>query len=162
VINRLNRIKFFCLAFLRRINSPKWISYLDRRRQIVSLIEYSSSSLGFLISSIETVNDLSQLAFESLLADERGFTLDALGLNGRLAIFKVASTSRDLSSLIFTRWISQSGHELVDILRLCQIASSNENKDSLIIEKALRYFLNDNNIRRIVVNNTKIAIGNSK
>jgi len=158
-------IYLFLIAFLRRINSPKWISYLDRRRQIVSLLEYSSFSLHFLISTIESDNDLSQLAFESLLSDERGFTLDALGIKGRLTIFKIASTSRDLSRLIFTRWISQSGHELVDILRLCKISSLNENKnnnDKSIIEKSLRYFLDDNNIRRIVLNNTKIAIGGSK
>ncbi len=138
---------------------------MDRRRQIVSLLEYSSFSLNFLISTIESDNDLSQLAFESLLSDERGFTLDALGIQGRLTIFKKASTSRDLSRLIFTRWISQSGHELVDILRLCKISSLNENKnnnDGAIIEKSLRYFLDDNNIRRIVLNNTKIAIGGSK
>jgi len=158
-------IYLFFIAFLRRINSPKWISYLDRRRQIVSLLEYSSFSLNFLISTIESDNDLSQLAFESLLSDERGFTLDALGIQGRLTIFKKASTSRDLSRLIFTRWISQSGHELVDILRLCKISSLNENKnnnDRSIIETSLRYFLDDNNIRRIVLNNTKIAIGGSK
>ncbi len=147
------------LAFLSRINSPKWTSYLDRRRQVISLIEYSSSSLQFLLSTIETDNDLSQLAFESLLSDERGFTLDALGIQGRIAIFKIASTSRDLSRFIFTRWISQSGHELVDILRLCQISTSN---DRSIIETALRYFLADENIRRIVINNTKLVIGNSK
>jgi hypothetical protein len=132
---------------------------LDRRRQIISLLEYSSSSLQFLLTTIETDNDLSQLAFESLLSAERGFTLNTLGTQGRLAIFKVASTSRDLSRLIFTRWISQNGHELVDILRLCQISTLN---DRLIIEKALRYFLDDENIRRIVINNTKTAIGNSK
>ncbi len=126
---------------------------------MISLIEYSSSSLQFLLSTIETDNDLSQLAFESLLSDERGFTLDALGIQGRIAIFKIASTSRDLSRFIFTRWISQSGHELVDILRLCQISTSN---DRSIIETALRYFLADENIRRIVINNTKLVIGNSK
>jgi hypothetical protein len=152
--------QLFFLAFLRRINSPKWISYLDRRRQIVSLMEYSSSSLNFLISTIETDNDLSQLAFESLLADERGFTLDTLGIQGRITILKVASTSRDLSRLIFTRWISQNRHELIDILQLCQISSLNN--DRLIMEKALRYFFDDDNIRRVVINNTKIIIGNSK
>ncbi len=132
---------------------------MDRRRRIVSLIEYSSSSLDFLISTIESDNDLSQLAFESLLSDERGFSLDTLGIRGRLAIFKVASTSRDLSRFIFTRWISQNGHELVDILRLCQISTLN---DRLMIETALRYFLDDENVRRILINNTKIAIGNNK
>jgi len=132
---------------------------LDRRRQIISLIEYSSNSLEFLLSTIETDNDLSQLAFESLLSDERGFTINTLGIQGRLAIFKLASTSRDLSRLIFTRWISQNGHELIDILQLCELSNLN---DRSIIEIALRYFLDDENIRRIVINNTKIAIGNSK
>ncbi len=132
---------------------------MNRRRQIVSLLEYSSSSLQFLLSTIETDNDLSQLAFESLLSNERGFTLNTLGIQGRLAIFKLASTSRDLSRLIFTRWISQNGHELIDILRLCELSTLN---DRSIIEIALRYFLDDENIRRIVINNTKIAIGNSK
>ncbi|CAF4488881.1 unnamed protein product [Rotaria sp. Silwood2] len=156
----------FIDAFLRRINLPKWFSYLDRRRQIVSLLEYSSSSLNFLLSTIETDNDLSQLAFESLLAHERGFTLDKLDFHGRLVIFQVASKSRDLSRLIFTQWISQSGYELVDILRLCKISSFNENKknnnNNLTLETCLQYFLDDNNIRRIVINNTRIAIGNSK
>jgi hypothetical protein len=133
---------------------------LNRRRQIVSLIEYSSSSLNFLITTIETDNDLSQLAFESLLSDERGFTLDALGDQGRLTILKLASTSRDLSRLIFTRWISQNKNELVHILQLCKISSLNN--DRSIVEKALRYFFDDHNIRRIVINNTKIVIGNSK
>ena len=150
------------LALLRRINSSKWISYLDRRRQIISLLEYSSSSLNFLLSTIETDNDLFLLAFESLLADERGFTLDTLGDHGRLIIFQVASTSRDLSCLMFTRWISQSGHELVDILRLCRIPSLNEYKDNLSIETTLRYFLDDNNIRRIITKNIQIAIGGNK
>ncbi|CAF4257700.1 unnamed protein product, partial [Rotaria sordida] len=155
----------FIDAFLRRINSPKWLSYLDRRRLIVSLLEYSSSSLNFLLSTIETDNDLSQLAFESLLAHERGFTFDKLDFHGRLIIFQVASKSRDLSRLIFTQWISQSGYELVDILRLCKISTLNENKknnNSLTIETCLRYFLDDNDIRRIVINNIKIAIGTSK
>ncbi|CAF4506915.1 unnamed protein product, partial [Rotaria magnacalcarata] len=35
----------FIDAFLRRINSPKWLPYVDRRRQLVSLLEYSSCSL---------------------------------------------------------------------------------------------------------------------
>ncbi|CAF2951936.1 unnamed protein product, partial [Rotaria sp. Silwood2] len=65
-----------------------------------------------------------------------------------------------------TQWISQSGYELVDILRLCKISSFNENKknnnNNLTLETCLRYFLDDDNIRRIVINNTKIAIGNSK
>ncbi|CAF4405350.1 unnamed protein product, partial [Adineta steineri] len=56
----------FIDAFPDRINSPKWTTYLDRRRQIILLLEYSSSSLHFLLSSIENDNDLSQLAFESL------------------------------------------------------------------------------------------------
>lgn len=150
---------FFSLGFLNRINSSKWNFYLDRRRQVISLLEYSPSSLQFLLSTIEIDNDLSQIAFESLLSDERGFTLDAIGLQGRIIIFKIGSTSRDLSRFIFTRWISQSGHELVDILRLCQISTSN---DRMIIETALRYFLADENIRRIVINNTKLVIGNSK
>ena len=158
-------MNFSFLALLCRINSPKWISYLDRRRQIISLLEYSTSSLNFLITTIEADNELSQLAFESLLADERGFTIDKLTYPGRLTIFKVASTSRDLSRLIFARWINQSKHELADILRLCEISSLNGNKinsDGFIIETALRYFLEDENIRRIVINSTKIAIGTSK
>ncbi|CAF4145273.1 unnamed protein product [Rotaria sordida] len=148
----------FIDAFLCRINSPKWFSYLDRRRQIVSLLEYSSSSLNFLLSTIKIDNDLSQLAFESLLADERGFTFDKLDFHGRLIIFQIASKSRDLSHLIFTQWISPSRYELVDILRLCKISNLNENKknnNSLHIETCLRYFLDDNNIRRIIINNTK-------
>ncbi|CAF1361882.1 unnamed protein product [Adineta steineri] len=155
----------FIDAFLDRINSSKWTTYLDRRRQIILLLEYSSSSLHFLLSTIENDNDLSQLAFESLLADERGFTLDTIGRQGRLTIFKIASTSHDLSRLIFTRWISQSGHELVHLLQLCEISTLNENKknnDRFIIETCLRYFLKDNHIRRIVLNNTKIAIGGNK
>ncbi|CAM4816368.1 unnamed protein product [Rotaria magnacalcarata] len=155
----------FIDAFLRRINSPKWLPYVDRRRQLVSLLEYSSCSLNFLLSTIETDSDLSQLAFESLLDHERGFTLDKLDFHGRLLIFQLASKSRDLSRLIFTQWISQSGFELIDILRLSKISSLNENKKTdyrLTIESSLRYFLNDKNIRRIVLNNTRKAIGTSK
>ncbi|CAF1581447.1 unnamed protein product, partial [Adineta steineri] len=46
-----------------------------------------------------------------------------------------------------TRWISQSGHELVHLLQLCEISTLNENKnnnDRFIIETCLRYFLKDN------------------
>ncbi|UJR21826.1 hypothetical protein I4U23_024900 [Adineta vaga] len=156
----------FIDAFLTRINSPKWNSYLDRRRQIVSLINYSPASLQFLLTSIEMDSDVSQLAFESLLADERGFTIDLIGDQGRLTIFKIASTSRDLSRLIFTKWIIQSGNELVDILRLCKVSTLNENKKNnerlMMIETSLKYFLADDNIRRIVSNNMKKVIGVNK
>lgn len=103
---------------------------------------------------------------ESLLADERGFTLNRLGSQGRLILWTVASSSRDLSRLILTRWISQNGgRELVDILQPCQISSfydQRNQKENLVIEKALRYFLEDENIRRIVINSTKLSIGTSK
>ena len=138
---------------------------MDRRRQIVSLIEYSPASLQFLLSSIEMDSDVSQIAFESLLANERGFTIHSIGDQGRLMIFKIASTSRDLSRLIFTRWINQSGNELVDILRLCQISSLAESKktnERLMIETSLKYFLTDSHIRRIVVNNMKKVLGNNQ
>ena len=138
---------------------------MDRRRQIVSLIEYSPASLQFLLSSIEMDSDVSQIAFESLLANERGFTIHSIGDQGRLMIFKIASTSRDLSRLIFTRWINQSGNELVDILRLCQISSLAESKktnERLMIETSLKYFLTDIHIRRIVVNNMKKVLGNNQ
>lgn len=79
-----------------------------------SLLEYSSSSLNFLLTTIETDSDLSQLAFECLLDHQRGFTLDKLDFHGRFLIFQLASKSRDLSRLIFTQWISQSGFELID------------------------------------------------
>ncbi|CAF5161727.1 unnamed protein product, partial [Rotaria magnacalcarata] len=88
-----------------------------------------------------------------------------LDFHGRLLIFQLASKSRDLSRLIFTQWISQSGFELIDILRLSKISSLNENKKTdyrLTIESSLRYFLNDKNIRRIVLNNTRKAIGTNK
>lgn len=123
------------------------------------MLEYSSSSLQFLLTTIEADNDLFQLAFESLLSNGRGFTLDKLDIQGRLMIFKIASTSRDLSRLIFTRWISQNGHELIDIIQLCEISTL---KERLFIEKSLRYFLDDENIRRIVINNTKLVIGNNR
>ncbi|CAF0809532.1 unnamed protein product [Adineta ricciae] len=155
----------FIDAFLNRINSAKWASYVDRRRQIVSLIEYSPASLQFLLSSIETDTDVSQIAFESLLANERGFTIYSIEDQGRLTIFKIARTSRDLSRLIFTRWINQSGDELVDILRLCQISSLTESKktnERLMIETCLKYFLTDSHIRRIVVNNMKKVLGNNQ
>lgn len=149
----------FCfIALIHRINSPKWLSYYDRRFQIVSLLEYSSSSLNFLLSTVQTDNDLSQIAFESLLSHERGFTLDRLDVHGRLVVFQVAHKSRDLSRLIFTQWISQNGCELIDIIRLCNLSNSNEK----MIETSLKYFLDDKNIRRIVVNNTKQFINTNK
>ena len=142
------------------------ISHLNQRRQIVSLLHYSTNSLNFLLTTIETDNDLSQLAFESLLANERGFTLNKLGYQGRLILFQIASKSYELSRLIFTRWISQGEHELIDILHLCQISSLNQNKTTnkyyIAVETALRYFLDDQNIRQIVINNIKITIGINK
>lgn len=157
---KIDKYVFFVfIAFLNRINSPKWNSYIDRRRKIISLLEYSSSSIEYLLTTIENDTDLFQIAFESLLSDERGFTLEKFDEQGRSVIFKIASTSKDLSRFIFTRWISQKGHELIDILHLCQISTL---KNRLSIEKVLRYFLDDDNIRRIVINNTKLVIGNNK
>ncbi|CAF3435526.1 unnamed protein product, partial [Rotaria sp. Silwood2] len=96
-------------------------------------------------SAIETDNDLSQLAFESLLAHERGFTLDKLDFHGRLIIFQAASKSRDLSRLIFTQWISQSGYELVDILRLYNLLLSNVSNyvEHLFIWRILCQLINE-------------------
>ena len=112
---------------------------------------------------MESDASLCQLALESLLDDERGFTLDRMDAEGRLALLKAAATSRDLSRLIFTRWISQNTqHDLVDTLRSCQITAFHEPDHQSIIETALRYFLDDENIRRIVTQTTKKAIGTAK
>ena len=135
-------------------------SYLDRRRQILSLIEYSSSSLQYLLSLIENNHEnLIEIAIESLLSDERGFTLETIGVQGRLLIFKLASQSRDLSRLIFTRWIHQNHYDLIDILRLCEIVTFD---DKLSIEKTFEYFFKELNIRQVVVANLKNKIGNAK
>ena len=84
----------------------KFCLYLDRQPRIAALLQYSSS-LSFLLCTMQTYNELSQFAFESLLSDERGF-------QGRLLIFQVASKSRDLSRL--------------NILKLCEISTLHENK----------------------------------
>ena len=135
----------FINAFLSRLTSPKWMSsYLDRRRQILSLIEYSSSSLQYLLSLIENNH-------ENLI--------ETIGVQGRLLIFKLASQSRDLSRLIFTRWIHQNHYDLIDILRLCEIVTFD---DKLSIEKTFEYFFKELNIRQVVVANLKNKIGNAK
>ena len=149
------------LAFLNRLTSSKWLGYSDRRRQVISILHYSRSSLDYLLSLLETDHEFFQITFESLLSDERGFTLESITAQGRSTLFKLASSSRDLSRFLFTRWINQnSGRELVDILRICQISTAND--DRMNIEKALQYFLADENIRRIITKNTKSVIGNSK
>lgn len=127
---------------------------------MISLLEYSPSSLEYLLSILENDPDFFQIIFESLLSDERGFTFDAIGDRGRSMIFKLASTSRDLSRFIFTRWINQNGgRELVDLLRICQISTSIDREN---IEKTLRFFLADENIRRIVIKSIQQVIGTSK
>ena len=127
---------------------------------MISLLEYSPTSLEYLLSILENDPDFFQIIFESLLSDERGFTFDTIGDHGRSMLFKLASTSRDLSRFIFTRWINQNGgRELVDLLRICQISTSIDREN---IEKTLRYFLADENIRRIVIKSIKHVIGTSK
>lgn len=127
---------------------------------MISLLEYSPSSLEYLLSILENDPDFFQIIFESLLSDERGFTFDTIGDRGRSMIFKLASTSRDLSRFIFTRWINQNGgRELVDLLRICQISTSIDREN---IEKTLRFFLADENIRRIVIKSIQQVIGTSK
>ena len=151
------------LALLKRVTSPKCSAHLDRRRQIVSLLAYSPASLSFLVSTMETDASLCPLALESLLDDERGFTLDRMHAEGRWALLRSAASSRDLSRLIFARWISQNAqHDLVDTLRSCQITAFHESDHQSIIDTALRYFLDDENIRRIVTQTTKKAIGAAK
>lgn len=148
------------LAFLQRLTSPKWLSYSDRRRRVIALLEYSPSSLEYLLSIVNNDPDFFQIIFESLLSDERGFTFETLGQQGRSRIFKLASASRDLSRFIFTRWINQNGgRELVDLLHTCHISTA-INRDH--IETTLRYFLADENIRRIVIKSIKQIIGTTK
>jgi hypothetical protein len=132
--------------------------YVDRRRKLVSYLEYSSSSLLFLLSNIESNNDLFDVCLESLLAVERGFTFNHMNERARSILWTIASRSRDFSQLILTSWLCQ--HELVDILHRCQILLLNQ--QIISIDKALGYLFDDEHIRCPMIDNVKTIIGTNK
>ena len=157
------RSAIISLAFLRRLTSPKCLHQLDRRRQMVSFLFYSPASLQYLVSHLENETDLFQCSLECLLAEDRGFTLDRLGEQGRAMLWKIASSSRDYARLILSRWINEKdGHDLVHILQFSSLAEEESQVRNEHIDRALKYFLAEENIRRIIISTTKAAIGMNK
>lgn len=130
---------------------------------MVAFLSYSPSSLQYLVSNLENETDLFQCSLECLLAEDRGFKFDRLGEQGRAALWKIASSSRDYARLILSRWINEKdGHDLVHILEFSSLAEQESQAQSEHIDRALEYFLAEESIRRIIINRTKVTIGTNK
>lgn len=149
------------LVFLQRVQSFKGPSGVHRQRQIISLLRFSTSSMNYLLSNVEQESDLFDVSLESLLDDERGFTLERLDERGQMILWKVASKSRDYSRSILTRWIRQ-----VDFVQLVQLWSPwrfyETIEENVHIEKAFRYFLEDSTIRQRLIDQIRSILVNKK